>query len=159
MSGIKHLILLSTDTNGNPSHAMGTSKYCRMDMRLALANSIQFAKEYMAHQNSFQNIYVGFELFACAEISSCIEGKGVYRYVSEELLAQSKQISNLERGAEESLHIDEVPAYQDVPYTAKGVYEYMNNSPALSVAQLLSIRDICNKLLEDGIVIFREDLF
>lgn len=157
MRGIKHLILLSTDTNGNPYHAMGTSKYCRMDMRLTLSNSIQFAKEYMARQNSCQNIYVGFELFACDEISSCIEGRGVYRYVSEELLRESQEVSRVENVEVPDCEVPE--CITEVTYTAEGVCEYMSKAPAFSVAQLLSIRDVCNRLLDEGVVIFKENLF
>ncbi len=55
MRGIKHLFLLTTDTKGNPSHALGTDKYLRMDMRWTLNTALDFAKEFLKRRNNFQN--------------------------------------------------------------------------------------------------------
>lgn len=157
MRGIKHLFLLTTDTKGNPSHALGTDKYLRMDMRWTLNTALDFAKEFLKRRNNFQNVYVGFELFTCGEIRDCKEGNGVYWFVDKELLEQQNTMNKISSKST----VETVVETKEEVVTNCSNEEFINQlkKRKFTVSELMIVNKIVQDLIQNGVIVLEQDLF
>jgi hypothetical protein len=157
MRGIKHLFLLTTDTKGNPSHALGTDKYLRMDMRWTLNTALDFAKEFLKRRNNFQNVYVGFELFTCEEMRDCKEGNGVYWFVDKELLEQQNTMNKISKPSEPKVET----VVEEVGVLNCSNEEFINQlkKRKFTVSELMIVNKIVQDLIQNGVIVLEQDLF
>jgi hypothetical protein len=159
MRGIKHLFLLTTDTEGNPSHALGTDKYLRMDMRWTLNTALDFAKEFLKRRNNFQNVYVGFELFTCEEIRDCKEGKGVYWFIDKELIQEQNTMNKISSKSSNPTVETAVETKEEIPISSNEEFINQLKKRKFTVSELMIVNKIVQDLIQNGVIVLEQDLF